>query len=195
MPRAGQEIQRAPVQRQARRLSKGDWLEASMQILDAEGVGSLTIENLTTRLGVTQGSFYWHFKSHPQFLRELMAMWAQEETFSVGEALAKLDLPPRDTLREVMRFVTELDRAHLEMKFRHLVAANPFLQEQLREVDDYRYQLVEGLFRQLGFRGKKLRARTYAFVVLVSLEYGLTQPMNKQERLVLLDERLALFVD
>jgi AcrR family transcriptional regulator len=34
-----------------------------MRILDAEGVGSLTLENLTQRLGVTQGSFYWHFKS------------------------------------------------------------------------------------------------------------------------------------
>jgi AcrR family transcriptional regulator len=195
MPQAGQEIERAPIQRPPRRLSKADWLEASMQILDAEGVGSLTIEHLTSRLGVTQGSFYWHFKSHAQFLRELMAMWAQEETFSVGEALASLDLPPRDMLREVMRIVTELDRAHLEMKFRHLVASNPFLQEQLREVDHYRYRLAEGLFRQLGFKGKKLRARTHAFVVLVSLEYGLTEPMNKKERLGLLDERLALFVD
>lgn len=177
------------------RLSKADWLSASMRILDAEGVGSLTLENLTQRLGVTQGSFYWHFKSHPQFLRELMAKWAQDDTYALGDDLAGLDLPPRETLREALRLIIQPGRATRDMNFRHLAAVHPFLQDQLREVDAYRYNVIERLLRALGFRGRKLRMRTHAFVVFHSLEDGLSELMSREERLELLEERLALFAD
>lgn len=177
------------------RLSKADWLSASMRILDAEGVGSLTLENLTQRLGVTQGSFYWHFKSHPQFLRELMAKWTQDDTYVVGQALADIELPPLEMLREALRLIIQPGRATRDMNFRHLAAVHPFLRDELRKVDQYRYKLIEGMFRQLGLRGKRLRMRTHAFVVLHSLEDGLSEPMSKEERLALLEERLALFVD
>ena len=166
-----------------------------MRILDAEGVGSLTLENLTQRLGVTQGSFYWHFKSHPQFLRELMAKWAQDDTYTVGDALEDFDLPPQETLREVLRLIIQPGRATRDMNFRHLAAVHPFLHDQLREVDTYRYKLIEGLLKPLGFRGGKLRMRTHAFVVMHSMEDGLSEPMSKEERLALLEERLALFID
>jgi AcrR family transcriptional regulator len=166
-----------------------------MRILDAEGVGSLTLENLTQRLGVTQGSFYWHFKSHPQFLRELMAKWAQDDTYALGDDLAGLDLPPRETLREALRLIIQPGRATRDMNFRHLAAVHPFLQDQLREVDAYRYNVIERLLRALGFRGRKLRMRTHAFVVFHSLEDGLSELMSREERLELLEERLALFAD
>jgi AcrR family transcriptional regulator len=166
-----------------------------MRILDAEGVGSLTLENLTQRLGVTQGSFYWHFKSHPQFLRELMAKWTQDDTYVVGQALADIELPPLEMLREALRLIIQPGRATRDMNFRHLAAVHPFLRDELRKVDQYRYKLIEGMFRQLGLRGKRLRMRTHAFVVLHSLEDGLSEPMSKEERLALLEERLALFVD
>ena len=176
------------------RLSRDQWLQRSIQVLDAEGVAGLTIENLTARLGVTQGSFYWHFKSHPQFLRELMEKWAEEDTYSVGKALAELELPPQEMLREALRHILLHSRANMDMNFRHLANTYPFLREQLQAVDDYRYKTIEGLFRNLGYSGRQLRMRTYAFIVLNGLEHGLSEPMSRQEKLKLLDERLQLFL-
>ena len=120
---------------------------------------------------------------------------AADDTYSIGEVLSELDLPPREMLREAARLILQYSRSNMDMGFRQLAASYPFLREQLREIDHYRYKTIEKLFRNLGFRGKKLRIRTHAFVVLNSLEDGLSEPMSVDEKLSLLDERLALFLD
>ena len=43
------------------RLSVDDWIEAGFAILAEEGMKALKIDRLSHRLGVTKGSFYWHF--------------------------------------------------------------------------------------------------------------------------------------
>jgi AcrR family transcriptional regulator len=42
-------------------LSVDDWIEAGFAILAEEGMKALKIDRLSHRLGVTKGSFYWHF--------------------------------------------------------------------------------------------------------------------------------------
>jgi AcrR family transcriptional regulator len=43
------------------RLSVDDWVQAGFAILAEEGIKALKIDRLCRRLGVTKGSFYWHF--------------------------------------------------------------------------------------------------------------------------------------
>src|SRR5258708_7461683 len=43
------------------RLSVDDWIQAGFAILAEEGIKALKIDRLCRRLGVTKGSFYWHF--------------------------------------------------------------------------------------------------------------------------------------
>jgi len=43
------------------RLSVDDWMQAGFAILAEEGIKALKIDRLCRRLGVTKGSFYWHF--------------------------------------------------------------------------------------------------------------------------------------
>jgi AcrR family transcriptional regulator len=43
------------------RLSVDDWIRGGFAILAEEGIKALKIERLCRRLGVTKGSFYWHF--------------------------------------------------------------------------------------------------------------------------------------
>ena len=43
------------------RLSVEDWIQAGYAILAEEGIKALKIDRLCQCLGVTKGSFYWHF--------------------------------------------------------------------------------------------------------------------------------------
>ena len=43
------------------RRSVGDWIRAGYDIMAEEGLKAMTIDRLCRRLGVTKGSFYWHF--------------------------------------------------------------------------------------------------------------------------------------
>jgi len=44
------------------RLSIEDWLQAGYIVLAEQGVRALKVERLCRLLGVTRGSFYWHFE-------------------------------------------------------------------------------------------------------------------------------------
>lgn len=43
------------------RLSADDWAQAALDLIAEQGVGAVAVEPLARRLGVTKGSFYWHF--------------------------------------------------------------------------------------------------------------------------------------
>ncbi|MFA9270109.1 MAG: TetR/AcrR family transcriptional regulator, partial [Baekduiaceae bacterium] len=43
------------------RLSVDDWVACALEVLADEGVAGIKIPTLCKRLGVTKGSFYWHF--------------------------------------------------------------------------------------------------------------------------------------
>ena len=44
-----------------RNLSREDWIREAIDLLAKEGIGAITIGALSSRLQITQGSFYHHF--------------------------------------------------------------------------------------------------------------------------------------
>ena len=44
-----------------RQLNRNAWLEQALHVLREEGIQGVRIERLARDLGVTKGSFYWHF--------------------------------------------------------------------------------------------------------------------------------------
>ena len=50
------------------RLSAEDWALAALDVIAESGLASVAVEPLAKRLGVTKGSFYWHFPSRDALL-------------------------------------------------------------------------------------------------------------------------------
>ena len=57
------EIKRQPQQ------TRDGWIEAALAVLVEEGIEAVQITQLSKRLGVTRGSFYWHFGSREELPR------------------------------------------------------------------------------------------------------------------------------
>ena len=51
------------------RLSADDWAQAALDLIAEQGVSAVAVEPLARRLGVTKGSFYWHFPSRDALLQ------------------------------------------------------------------------------------------------------------------------------
>ena len=49
------------------RLSRESWLQQALEIL-AEDPQHLRVDEVARRLGVSKGSFYWHFKNRSDFV-------------------------------------------------------------------------------------------------------------------------------
>src|SRR5512147_372241 len=55
--------------------SAADWLQAAFHALRTGGVAAVKIEPLARSLGLTKGSFYWHFRDREALLDALLAEW------------------------------------------------------------------------------------------------------------------------
>jgi AcrR family transcriptional regulator len=55
--------------------SRDDWLRAAAARLVRGGVDAVRIEALARELGLTKGSFYWHFADRPALLTALLDQW------------------------------------------------------------------------------------------------------------------------
>jgi AcrR family transcriptional regulator len=52
-----------------------EWIEAAAAALAEGGVEAVRVEAVARQLGVTKGSFYWHFADRPALLESLLARW------------------------------------------------------------------------------------------------------------------------
>src|SRR5262245_18711515 len=70
--------------------TKDDWLRAARLALLHRGPDAVRVEPLARALGVTKGSFYWHFQDRAELLEALLREW-EEETQLLTDALQSLD--------------------------------------------------------------------------------------------------------
>ena len=59
------------VQEKTERLTRDAWLKAALSLCVA-GIDKLKVAPLAEYLGVTTGSFYWHFKNRRELLEALL---------------------------------------------------------------------------------------------------------------------------
>ena len=59
-------------------LGHGDWMRAARLALLRGGVDAVRVELLARELGVTKGSFYWHFRDRTALLDALVREWETE---------------------------------------------------------------------------------------------------------------------
>ena len=77
-------------------LSGEKWAAAALEAIAIRGVAELSIESLARELGVTKGSFYWHFASRSALIKAALQLWAQRET---DDVLARIDREPSPRAR------------------------------------------------------------------------------------------------
>ena len=140
-------------------LTAADWADAALQLIAEKGLGALTVGALAERLGVTKGSFYWHFEGRSALLAAALRHWEQRTT---GDAITGLE-EVKDYRR---RLELMLDAASRPPRSRSLHAAlaeaaeDPIVRDVLNRVASKRIAYLESCYRKLG-RSQAV-ARSYA---------------------------------
>jgi AcrR family transcriptional regulator len=67
-------------------LGRGDWLHAARAALLRGGIEAVRVEKLARSLGVTKGSFYWHFQDRDELLELLLREWESEVAEILSQA-------------------------------------------------------------------------------------------------------------
>jgi AcrR family transcriptional regulator len=145
-------------------LSVSDWVAAGTDILAEENVRGVQIPALCQQLGVTKGSFYWHFGSLADLLRRLLEHWRQRATLDIIGRLTGTKMEAGETLRVLLalpRKSRSRTAAALEASVRDWARRDDEAARAVHEVDRLRLRFFEQMFRARGFEGKELTARAY----------------------------------
>ena len=97
-----------------RLLTQEDWISAGYDALAAGGVAAVSVDALARSLGVTRGSFYWHFAGRRELLDAVFARWERENTTEMIPEVVGIE-DPVERLRLVFREVYDkpVDRVEL----------------------------------------------------------------------------------
>lgn len=161
------------------RLSADDWAQAALDLIAEQGVSAVAVEPLARRLGVTKGSFYWHFPSRDALLQAALERWESVEQESVFGSLEAVP-DPRERLRALFQLVGHEVKPHIIYSELLKALDHPAVQPVIDRVSQRRLEYLVASFRQAGLARQDAihRARlTYAaYVGFLQLSLQLQQP-------------------
>jgi AcrR family transcriptional regulator len=131
------------------RLSADHWLRAALDIMVDDGIEGVKIHRLCERLGVTKGSFYWHFVDLDAFLGELARRWADEGDRLHG-SIPATDDPAQDLLRAMQTFSDPRNR-NLARAMRDWAHRDARAREAIRRSDEALLTRVAAMLQSIGF--------------------------------------------
>lgn len=139
-------------------LTAADWAEAALQLIAEAGLGALTVETLAARLGVTKGSFYWHFKGRSELLAAALGRWERRAT---AEAIAGLSAvtDPRQRLHLMLHAATQAPRSRSLYAALAEAAEDPIVRRVLNRVAAARIGYLKACYRELGFAQSEAKAK------------------------------------
>jgi len=168
----------------APRLSAADWAQGALDMLAEAGVAGVAVEPLARRLGVTKGSFYWHFPSRDALLAAALERWEQTELEEVFARLEGIE-DPRQRLRELFRRVALEAKGHIIYSELLKALDHPVVQPVMERVSKRRLDYLSLSFRQIGMARAEAQQRarlTYAaYVGFLQLSLQLKQPRLSHE--------------
>ncbi len=130
-------------------LSAEDWARGALELIAEQGVQALAVEPLARRMGITKGSFYWHFASREALLERALSRWEEHDSRNLNSALGEID-HPRDRLESFFRRVGKEKLTHEVYSELCAAAGHPQVEPVLERVAQRRMLHLSAAFEELG---------------------------------------------
>ena len=171
-------------------LSARDWLNQGLKTLAENGFTALKAEPLAKAMGVSRGSFYWHFADIGAFHAAILEHWrevAAERVIANVEAAADSDSSLPLLLRRAFGA-----RLALENAVRTWAALDPLARNAVQAIDRRRLSYMENLLRASGLPPRAARARAQ-ILYWAFLGFALSEkPLPRAKQQAVLDELLRM---
>lgn len=135
------------------RVKRGDWLDAALSALVAEGVEGVRVLALAERLGVSRSGFYWHFRDRDELLACLLERWRATNTAAIVERAAR----PAGTIVRAVLNVFEcwaderLFDPALDFAVRDWARRDAGVRQAVAAADSERLSAIGAMYRRHGY--------------------------------------------
>ncbi|NER23906.1 MAG: TetR/AcrR family transcriptional regulator [Symploca sp. SIO1C2] len=167
---------------QVSNLTRQDWIEQGLKTLAETGVETVRVEPLAKVMGVTKGSFYWHFKNREDFLEAILQEWVNWQTNSIIEQVEALGGDATTKLLYLFELAIQ-DDGRAENAIRAWATSNSKITTVLAQVDQRRLNYTKDLFLQVGFAPFEAMVRARMVYYALVGEFTIGTRSDQTERL------------
>ena len=181
------------VDEKPKRLDRDDWIRGALELLSTAGVEKVKIVPLARKLGVTSGSFYWHFTNRRHLHDELLEYWEREMTDKAIEQAKNFEGPPKSRILLLMEQVMATGMARYDLAIWHWAQSDASVRTVFERTLNKRFAFAAWMFRQAGFSKVQAETRGRMMVVYMMGESTLIpdSPDQRKKRLRLKYEILT----
>ena len=172
----------------ADQLSAADWLDQGLKVLAESGFTALKAEPLAKAMGVSRGSFYWHFADIGAFHAAILKHWRE---VAAEQIIADVETTSDDPVQLLLRRAFG-GRLVLENAVRSWATLDPLARSAVQAIDRRRLSYVESMLRGSGLSPSAARARAQ-ILYWAFLGFALSdQPLPRAKHQAVLDELLRI---
>lgn len=163
-------------------LTRQDWINQGLRTLAESGVEAVRVEPLAKLMGITKGSFYWHFKNREDLLEAVLQEWVKLQTNSIIERVEGIGGNAVTKLLYLFELAVQ-DDGRVENAIRAWATNDVKIVAILAQVDQRRLDYTKDLFLQIGFAPFEAMVRArMAYYALVG-EFTIGARSDQTERL------------
>jgi len=141
-----------------KRLTAQDWIDFGLTTLAHRGFDALKAEVLARRLGVSRGSFYWHFADLGAFHASVIEHWKQVATEAIIADIERYE-SHEERLNALLHLAFGRGAA-LEIRMRAWAESNAAAARALYDIDRRRRGYIERLLLEAGIAPALAATRT-----------------------------------
>ena len=135
-------------------LARKDWIDAAIEMMAEDNIEALRVDTLAERLGVTKGSFYWHFKGREDLLFSVLEAWRLQMTSQIRSLIADTSGTPWERIERLLRIAIsarpDVPGGPFEVTLRDWARRDAKVALIVREVDNARFDFARQLYRDAG---------------------------------------------
>ncbi|MCZ4527077.1 TetR/AcrR family transcriptional regulator [Rhodococcus erythropolis] len=139
-------------------------MDAAFDLLVREGVNGVKISTLCDELGVTKGSFYWHFDDIGALMEAMADHWCGKQNDAVRELAAIESMAVEERFEMMAQLLIDERNWSVEIAVREWARSDEKVAEAVRELDQRIFDIVQESLLELDFGAEDARLRAGALV-------------------------------
>lgn len=148
-------------------LTADTWAEAALDAMASGGLDAVAVEPLARALGVTKGSFYWHFENRDALIRAALELWERHETLDVVSGL-EAEPDPQERIFKVFKRANSSYRAGRLYLALAAASDNEMVGERVQRVSQMRLEYLATCYRELGVSEAEAKLwSTFAYATFI----------------------------
>jgi len=130
-------------------LEPSDWIRAALARLASQGIQEVRVEVLARDLGVSKGSFYWHFRDRADLLEKMLSQWEEPEASWLDDRQSHANTATR--WAKLIERVTDPARIRAEVAIREWGRGDEKVAVKVAIIERKRANLIVEVLRDVGF--------------------------------------------